>query len=138
MEIERPMAWRYKRRLFPIGILCLLCLAGCGSGPLVGMVYTHVKMPLTRDLNASPVKEKNGTGGVIKIKEPFSGYGIYAEINSNAIGEIARKHGIETIYFADKEIFSILGIWTTTNVTIYGSSARRPHTGPELQDLKEH
>jgi len=80
-------------------------------------------MPLSRDLNASPLKENHGTGKVIKIKEPITGYGVYAEINSNAIGEIAKKHGIGKVYFADQELFSILGIWTTTTVIIHGSPA---------------
>jgi hypothetical protein len=113
---------KHWRPLHLIVLLYLLCLMGCGTGPLVGLVYTKVKMPLSRDLNVSPLKDKNGTGRVIKIKEPISGYGVYAEINSNAIGEIAKKHGIGKVYFADQEQFSILGIWTTTNVIIYGSS----------------
>ena len=111
-------------------LFCLLGLIGCGTGPLVGFIYTKVKMPLSRDLNASPLKENHGTGKVIKIKEPISGYGIYAELNSNAIGEIAKKHGISTVYFADQERFSVLGIWTTTKVIIYGekdSSGHRPN-----------
>lgn len=95
----------HKRRwrpLYFIVVLCLLGLMGCGTGPLVGLIYTKVKMPLSRDLNASPLKENDGTGKVIKIKEPISGYGIYAELNSNAIGEIAKKHGISTVYFATR------------------------------------
>ena len=114
---------RFKRssRFLSIAVLfCLLGLMGCGTGPLVGLVYTKVKMPLSRDLNASPLKENDGSGKVIKIKEPISGYGIYTELNSNAIGEIAKKHGISTVYFADQERFSVLGIWTTTEVIIYG------------------
>ena len=105
-----------------IGVLYLLCLMGCGTGPLVGLAYTNVKMPLSKDLNRTPFKNKHATGRIIKVKEPFSGYGAYAEIHSNAIGEIAKKHGIGTVYFADQELFSILGIWTTTEVIIYGSS----------------
>jgi len=101
-------------------LFCLLGLMGCGTGPLVGLVYTKVKMPLSRDLNASPFKGNGGTGKVIKIKEPISGYGIYTELHSNAIGEIAKKHGIGTVYFADQDRFSVLGIWTTTEVIIYG------------------
>ena len=117
------MVLRLERHWHPLHLLvfiCLLCLMGCGTRPLVGLVYTKVKMPLSRDLNASPLKENAGIGRVIKIKEPVSGYGIYAELNSNAIGEIAKKHGISKVYFADREIFSVLGIWTTEKVIIYG------------------
>ncbi len=38
----------------------------------------------------------------------------------DAIGEIARAHGIETLYFADQELCSILGIWTSHKVILYG------------------
>ena len=108
------------RTLYVVVFLCLLGLVGCGAGPLTGLVYTKVKIPLSLDLNASPLKANSAAGKVIKIKEPVSGYGIYAELNSNAIGEIAKKHGISAVYFADQEIFSVLGIWTTTKVIIYG------------------
>lgn len=33
---------------------------------------------------------------------------------------IAKANGIETVYFADQEMFSILGIWTSHKVIIYG------------------
>lgn len=117
------MILRPEKRRHPLHLLVflgLLGLMGCGTRPLVGLIYTKVKMPLSRDLNLSPLKENAGIGKVIKIKEPISGYGIYAELNSNAIGEIAKKHGISKVYFADRELFSILGIWTTEKVIIYG------------------
>ncbi len=103
-------------------VVSLVCIAGCGTGPLVGVLYTSVRLPLTKDLNETPVVKKNATSKVIKIKEPLSGYGIYAEVNSNAIGEIASRHGFNRVYFADQELFSILGIWTTTNIIIYGET----------------
>ena len=104
--------------------ICLLALgaAGCGGGsPLKGLIYTHVKLPLTPNLNRTPFPLSAPVSGrIIQVKEPFSGYGIYARVNSNAIGDIARKHGINTVYFADQEIFSLLGIWKTTHVHVYG------------------
>lgn len=123
MEIKSEWHRWNKRSAPPLyltALLCLLVLTGCGTGPLVGRIYTKVKMPLSRDLNVSPLKENNGTGKVIRVKEPFSGYGIYTELNSNAISDIAKKHGIGTVYFADMERFSILGIWTTTKIIIHG------------------
>ena len=117
------MELRAEKHRHPLHLLvftCLLCFMGCGTRPLVGLVYTKLKMPLSRDLNLSPLKENAGIGKVVKIKEPVSGYGIYAELNSNAIGEIAKKHGISKVFFADRELFSLLGIWTTEKVIIYG------------------
>lgn len=98
-----------------------LGLTACGTGPLVGLVYTDVRLPLTRDLHATPVpsgppKSKQ----VIEIKEPITGLGLYARVNSNAIGDIARQNHLKRLYFADQEVFSILGIWKTHRVILYG------------------
>ena len=98
-----------------------LGLTACGTGPLVGLVYTHVKLPLTRDLHATPVPSTPPRSKqVIEIKEPVTGLGLYARVNSNAIGDIARQNGIDRLYFADQEVFSILGIWKTHRVILYG------------------
>ena len=44
-------------------------------------------------------------------------------MNSNALGDIARRHGVDPLYFADREVFSILGIWKTNRVFLYGDAA---------------
>jgi len=100
----------------------LVLLTGCSStGPLPGFIYTHVTYPLTSDLNATPMPQTPPKDAkIIEIREPISGLGINARLNANAIGEIARLHGIKTLYFADQERFSILGIWTSHKVILYG------------------
>jgi len=109
-----------------LALAALLAHTACAPGirtgptPLPGYVFTWIHLPLTPDLNDTPVGQKNGTGKILRIREPFSRYGIYAEFNSNAIGEIAQRHGMETVYFADRELFSILGIWRHEEVVIYG------------------
>ncbi len=40
--------------------------------------------------------------------------------DSNAIGDIAKEHGIETVYYADLEELSVLGIWHEYTIHIYG------------------
>jgi hypothetical protein len=103
-----------------------LTLSGCGAvvknghAVLIGTVVTRVKYPLTADLNQTPAGIDSGGGKIFRIKEPFSGYGIYAEFNSNAVGEIAKKHGLKTVYYADIERLSILGIWRHDKVIVYG------------------
>ncbi len=107
-------------------LLCLLA-SGCafpfasGSDVLTGLVYTRIKVPMSVKLNSTPNELViDASGKVIRIKEPITGYGIYAEFNSNAFGDIARQHGVETIYYADREIFNVLGIWRHDKVIIYG------------------
>ncbi len=120
MEIEN--AFRGKRMLSLAVVLLLpFLLFGCAAGLLSGAVFTWVTIPLTQDLDQTPMVEvEDFSGRLIQIKEPFSGYGFYAEVDSNGIGDIARKHKLRTVYFADKEIFSIMGIWKTETVTVYG------------------
>ena len=109
-----------------------LGLTACGTGPLVGLVYTNVKLPLTRDLHATPVPTAPPRSkGVIESKEPITGLGLYARVNSNAIGDIARQNGIDRLYFADQEVFSILGIWKTHRVILYGEQKKDHATAAE-------
>ncbi|BBO88937.1 hypothetical protein [Desulfosarcina ovata] len=107
-------------RLFT-GLLLTLCLSACSTGPLVGLLYTDVRLPLTTDLRTTPAPKKSPSSDrVIEIKEPISGLGLYARVSTNAIGEVARRNGVDPLYFADQEIFSILGIWKTHRVYLYG------------------
>ncbi len=108
-------------------VVVISCLTGCGTGPLIGMVYTNVKLPLTEDLNATPVPDTPpDTDRIVEIKEPISGVGMYARVSVNAIGEIALQNGVETLYFADQEIFSIVGVWKTHRVFLFGAPAVSP------------
>ena len=114
--VRRSAAW------LALAMLLLACLAACGTGPLIGLVYTNVQLPLTTDLNATPVPATPpDSDRVVEIKEPFTGAGIYARVSVNAIGEIALQNGVETLYFADQEVFSILGVWKTHRVFLYGA-----------------
>ena len=133
MAIDSIMPAHSRLTSILLAIAIMGCLSGCGTGPLVGLVYTNVKLPLTRDLQSTPLPElPPGSDRIIEIKEPFSGLGLYARLNSNALGDIARQNGVETLYFADQEVFSILGIWKTQRVFLYGGTA----DGPEDNDVE--
>jgi hypothetical protein len=117
-------------RLFSaILLLSFPVFGGCAAlgkvdeGILRGYVYKRVRVPFTSDLHRSPASATPAHGKIIQVKEPISGYGIYAEFSSNAIGEIAKRHGLTTVYFADKEIFSILGVWRHDKIFVYGEKA---------------
>ncbi len=85
-----------------------------------GSVFRSVRTPLTLDLNNTPVGSLSGEGKVIHIEEPFTGAGMYSEFSTNAIADIAKKHGLKKVYFADIESFSILGIFRHQKLIIYG------------------
>ncbi|MDY6790694.1 MAG: hypothetical protein SWH54_05430 [Thermodesulfobacteriota bacterium] len=116
-----------KKYIFLAGLLLLLPLiSGCMSiglsdnSILRGRVFKHYRLPYTIDLHNTPVTDSQARGLIIHIEEPVSGYGLYTEFNSNAIGDIAKKHGLTKVYFADIEIFDVLGIWYHERLHIYG------------------
>lgn len=107
-----------------LGLLAALCLlSGCalfGQDPVSGYLLTTTKTPYTLDLNQTPVVANASEGTILRIREPFSGYGVYTELSSNAIADIASAHGLQRVYFADLETFSLFNVWRTQTLIIYG------------------
>lgn len=104
-------------------LLVPIALTGCGLAPrssISGYIYEHYRKPFTTDLNSTAVAWKTGQGKVVEVQEPLSGYGVSAEFNSNAVGDIARENGISKVYWADMEYFNVLGIWKEQRLFIYG------------------
>ena len=97
--------------------LCIAVLPGCVNG----FLYTHTVRPLTTDLHDTPVVEGEGLRGSL-VQVRYSSY-LDVRVGNNGIGEIARQKGISRIYYADIEVVRILGIFTRTNVLIYGEKA---------------
>ncbi len=107
---------------FGFAIPCAIpwALALLASGCTSGLIYTHTVQPLTTNFDRTPVMEdSDGRNGDIKNIR----YYVEAYWDSNAIGDIARSEGIETVYYADLEILSVLGIWRQYTVHIYGKKA---------------
>jgi len=107
-------------------LLFILLLGGCSAfdqfvgGAPTGKIFTHIRVPYTRNLDNTTVTNIHANGLIIHVEEPISGYGLYTEFNSNAIGDIAKSHGLTKVYFADMEIFDVLGIWHHERLHIYG------------------
>jgi len=91
----------------------LISLSGCA------VIYSHTTMPL--DLNHDATKcEMDMEDGEDNIKH-FRYDIVDVRWDSNAIGEVARDHGINTVYYADMEELSLLfGIWNQHTVHVYG------------------
>jgi hypothetical protein len=100
------------RSLIMVSALFLL-LSGC--------LYVHTVEPLTLDMDRTPVvgTEKAGSLKLITFP-PFCGSYQLVAWDSAAIGDIARKEGLQEIYFADLETFSILRVWNEYTVHVYG------------------
>ena len=112
-----------KTTLFLLVGATLLIQLGCvsmGNRALIGLAYTHVRLPFTKDLVHTPTVLIHVDGKVEQVKEPLSGYGIYARWDSNAIGDIAARQGLKQVDYADVEIHNVLRVWRRETIHIYG------------------
>lgn len=118
----------HKSRTIGLSILAgilLLLQSGCGlvridTSGLYGYIYTKTRMPFTKDLNNTPVVHTQSDGVIVKIKEPFSGLGVYTEFNTNALGDLAKKYNMSKLYYAELETFELFGIWRERRLYLYG------------------
>ena len=89
-----------------------LLIAGCTTG----IIYTHTQQPLTLDMHTTPIVSNSAAGDIKHIQVSFVG----VAWDSAAIGDIAKKHGLKEVYFADLETLSVLRIWNQYTVHVYG------------------
>ena len=97
-----------------------IVIAGCANGVLFnGGLFSHIVQPLTLNSNSTEVSNsmKQARGYVNEVQ-----YQVFSvRIGENGIGQVAKEHGLETIYFADIESWSaIFGLWQMNVVHIYG------------------
>lgn len=106
------------------GCLSLLFPGSESNAPVRGYLYTDVSFPLSKNHKAQSAGSMRGGSDVKRIREPFTGADIRAVWDSNAIGDIAKQHGIAEIYSADLHIFSVLfGIWSQYEIVVVGAPA---------------
>lgn len=100
------------------GIAALL-LYGCALP--YGVLYTRKVVPYSREFRETPVGTKQCLVREHQLKEPFSGYNMYAEWSTGYLMNEARQAGITTVYYVDKETLSILfGIYKRDTLIVYG------------------
>jgi hypothetical protein len=88
------------------------------SGCLTGLVYTDVVRPVVVNFQETPVQQQMVLDDVKRFQ-----YRIRVEWGDEAIGTIARKHGITRVYYADLRTRSFFGVWTQRWLHVYGDSA---------------
>jgi hypothetical protein len=96
--------------------LVAAALAGLFSGCGTGIIYTHIRQPLQLDLHQTRVVPTEGMGDIKHIQLPYVGIAW----DSVAYGDIAKKHGLNELYFADLETLKVLGIWNRYTVHLFG------------------
>lgn len=104
------------KTLFIASTLCL-----CTSCAINGLLYTDIVVPVSDDFTQTPIGTKVCYIDDVKLKEPFSGFGLSAEWMSSSIYEKAREAGLEKIYYADMRILSVFrGIYKKQTLIVYG------------------
>ncbi len=100
-------------------LILVLILTGCANGILFNSgLYSHITTPITFNQKPTELKDstKKGHGDIEHIQ-----YQISISVGTNGIGDIAKKHGMETVYYADLERQSFLfGLWQREFIHIYG------------------
>lgn len=103
--------------------MLILLLSGC-SKPLLfnNGLFSHTIEPLTFNRERTDVSnsEKQASGRINQFQYPLTS-ALSVRFGKNGLGEVAKEHGIETIYYADLERWNALfGLWQTEIVHIYG------------------
>jgi hypothetical protein len=102
-----------KRLCFNLFIIVgILFFAGCAPR---GLLYTHIKTPLDTNMSQTPADGKSLHGDLKHIH-----FFVDVLYDSSGIVDVAKQNGIETIYYIDLEILSILSIWNQYIVHVYG------------------
>jgi hypothetical protein len=95
-------------------------LAGCTNGVLFGSgLYSHTVEPLTINPNPTEVRNsmKQASGYINQLQYQV----VSIRVGKNGLGQVAKEHGLETVYFADIEKWSaVFGFWQMKVVHIYG------------------
>ncbi len=99
--------------LIMLAFSCFCFVAGCATvaSPLTGYIYTDVKAPAAATSNSG--SEKVGTAMATSI------LGLFATGDAS-IQTAAVSAGIKKIHHVDYHSTSILGIYSTYTVTVYG------------------
>ncbi len=102
--------------------VAFLVIASSGCGVISrGLIYTDTIQPLCKDMRGTGLGNMTGSGSSKRVELPTARVDLTAEWDSRAIGDIAREHGITTVYGCDSRRQSyVLGIWRKDEVIIYG------------------
>jgi len=111
-------------------LACTVLLAvGCASPvaapvePPYGGIFSSYSAPLDVNFSATPVGSKVGRATVRHFEVPVDSSGTRLPIATWAelgIREAAAQGGIQTVYYADYEVLSVLGLYTEITVQVSG------------------
>jgi hypothetical protein len=108
--------------LWRLGVASLVVMFTSGCGVITrGVIYTDTTQPLCKDARGTIIGDTESRGSSKRLQIPTTRVDIGAEWDSRAIGDIARQHGMKTVYACDSRRQSILfGLWRRDEVIVYG------------------
>lgn len=102
-------------------ILGVVCASLSACGLTRGILYTDTTQPLCVDARGTGLGTREARSSSKRVQIPTTRLDLTAEWDTRAIGDIARQHGITTVYSCDSRRESILlGLWRRDEVIIYG------------------
>jgi hypothetical protein len=119
------MSARSKRLLAALPLLA--ALSGCCffegpiyDCPLTGRFYSHYTYPVVSDMNHTPRGTKRVMLDSHYAEAPFTRGLVNAEWHSRAIGDAAKRHGLDNVYFADMHVLTIFGVYRRQRIEVWG------------------
>lgn len=103
-------------------VVAILTVAtgGCGIIPR-GLLYTDTIQPLCRDARGTGLGTKVASLATKAVEIPTTKIDLSAEWSSRAIGDIATRNGMTTVYGCDlRREYYVLGVWRRDEVIVYG------------------
>ena len=101
---------------FPAIVFFLIFITGCSHVTPRGYIYTHTTKPLDLNLSKTPGGGVHRQGNIKHLSVRY----VDISWDSNAVGDIVKQSGLKTVYSADLEKLSILGLWNQYTVHLYG------------------
>jgi hypothetical protein len=118
MATLRKRAHAKRRSAWAIGSLAAVLMFS--SGCLGGAIYTHTTVPLDVNLKDTPQKPAHHGGSWKTLEIPAYYTNLRFDWGSIGVGDAVEQAGIKTVYYADLETLSVLGVWTQRTIHVYG------------------
>ena len=114
----RKRAHAERRRAFAIGLL--MSVLAVSTGCFGGAFYTHTTVPVDVNFKDTPRKPEHRGESWKTLVIPLYVARPQFDWGSTGVGDAVKQAGIETVYYADLETLSVMGVWTQRTIHVYG------------------
>jgi hypothetical protein len=106
-----------RRGLAPFALALVCALPGCMNGWL----YKNYKQPIVLNMRDTPRGSRMVEIDSYHLEVPYTQGMVNTELFSRAIGDAAKRHGLEKVYFADLHTVSVFGnLYKRQSVEVWG------------------